>query len=568
MAVVLNGSIVNAPTLESGFSDSAMITGSFTQREINKLEADLKAGSLSFAPKILSEQNVSPELGQKDRMKGIIATGIALVAVIAVMIGYYRFAGVVASFAVIFNLLMMWATLQNIQATLTLAGIAGIILTLGMAVDANVLVFERVREEYDECGNIQTALYTGYRKAFTAIFDSNITTLIAAVILLNFDSGPIKAFAIMLIIGLVSSMFSALFLTRTYFNHWAKNPKNTALKMASWIKTRQLNFLAYAKYAISASAILAIIGGVFLYKERGSIMGMDFTGGYSLNLELKSNSLKNYHELVENALTQAGLKSQDFKVRVLSPANHLRINLSASMDNEGRPFHDMPFATETQNNPRLAWTLSALQDAGLEMTDSSLQKIEHNWNAISGQISGAMRHSAFIGVILALLCIMVYITIRFEFKYAMSATLSLAHDVVLSIACIAIFHALGLPIQIDLTTVAALMTIVGYSLNDTIIVFDRIREDVRLHQRKLHFREIINHALNVTLSRTLMTSATTLIVLVALVLFGGTSILGFALSMTMGVIIGTISSLFVATSLILFFHNREQKSPKHVTLKA
>ncbi|MCP5509346.1 MAG: protein translocase subunit SecD [Chlamydiales bacterium] len=568
MAVILNGSVVNAPALESGFSDSAMITGSFTQREINKLEADLKAGSLSFAPKILSEQNVSPELGQKDRAKGIIATVIALVAVIAMMIGYYRFAGVVASCAVIFNLLMMWATLQNIQAALTLAGIAGIILTLGMAVDANVLVFERVREEFDTSGDIKTALQTGYKKAFTAIFDSNITTLIAALVLLNFDSGPIKAFAIMLIIGIVSSMFSALFLTRTYFNRWAQNPKNTALKMSTWIKTQKINFLGFAKYAISASILLALVGGFFLFKDRNSILGMDFTGGYSLNLEVKAGSAPNYREVVQNALLKSGLNSQDFSVRTLSPSNHLRIDLSSGMENEGRPYHGMPFVTEAQKNPRLNWIVDALQKEGVELAPEVINRLDQNWNAMSGQISGNMRKSAAIGGLLAFLCILIYITIRFEFKYAISATLSLAHDVALSIACIGIFHALGMPIQIDLTTVAALMTIVGYSLNDTIIVFDRIREDIRLHHKTMRFKDIVNHALNVTLSRTLMTSATTLVVLVALVLFGGQSILGFALIMTMGVIIGTISSIFIATTLIILFHQREQGNSKHVALNA
>ena len=566
MAVILNGSAVNAATLESELSDNAMITGSFTQREINKLEADLKAGSLSYAPRILSEQNISPELGQKDRTQGIIATIIALIAVIAMMIGYYRFAGIVASGAVIFNLLMMWAALQNIQATLSLAGIAGVILTLGMAVDANVLVFERVREEFEISGSLSSALATGYRKASSAIFDSNITTLIAAIILLNFDSGPIKAFAIMLIIGIVSSMFTALFMTRIFFQRWVRKTQATSLKMASFMKNRSFNFLKNAKIAISISLITALVGGFLLFKNQNSILGMDFTGGYALNIEFKHDAEKNYRQLTEAALLKAGLKSKDFQIRQLTMPNALRICLSASMENKGQPFYNLPFADDHQtvkypfeNNPRLKWVVDALTASDIQITTESLATLDKHWNAISGQISDAMRKSASLGVALALLCILIYITIRFEFKYAISATLSLAHDVILSLAAMAIFHTLGLPIQIDLTTVAALMTIVGYSLNDTIIVFDRIREDVRLLGSKMRFSEIVNRAVNVTLSRTLMTSATTLIVLIALVLFGGSSILGFALVMTVGVIIGTFSSLFIATTLMLAFHKREQK---------
>ncbi|MCB1117675.1 MAG: protein translocase subunit SecD [Chlamydiia bacterium] len=561
MAVILNNRIISSPTLKAAISDGGVIEGNFTTREITKLEADLKAGSLSFAPRILSEQNVSPELGLKDRTQGVFAMIIALAAVIALMSGYYRFAGVIASAAVIFNLLMMWATLQNIQAALTLAGIAGIILTVGMAVDANVLVFERVREEFAISGNIRSALVSGYKKAFTAIIDSNITTLIAALILLNFDSGPIKGFAITLIIGIVSSMFTALFMTRAYFTHWASKPKNTQLKMSSWIKAHSFDFIKRSKYAIAFSLVLGIIGGVCLMQSKSSILGMDFTGGYALNINVKQTD--NPRAAVTTALEKAGLKAQDFQVRELSPSNHLRLFLAQTLENPGQPFYEMPFALDNlnaaeayKNNPRLSWIVDALEQNGVEIESKSLETLDRNWNAVSGQISNAMRSSAFKGLALALLCILLYITIRFEFKYAISATLALGHDIAISLACIALFHKCGMGIQIDLATVAALMTIIGYSLNDTIIVFDRIREDVRLHKHKKRFREIVNTAINTTLSRTLLTSLTTLVVLLALVLLGGSSILGFALIMTVGVVIGTLSSLFIASSLLLLFHKR------------
>src|SRR4029079_13985880 len=205
--------------------------------------ADLKAGSLSFTPQILSEENVSPELGREERMQGIIAALVAIILVVAAMVGYYHFAGVVASCAVLFNILIMWGVLQNLGAALTLPGIAGMVLTIGMAVDANGLVFERIREEFALTGRIASAIQAGYRKAFSAIIDSNITTAIVALILIQFDSGPVKGFAVALLVGLISSMFTALFMTRYYFAGWAQNPKNRSLRMSQFFGMTHFDFL-------------------------------------------------------------------------------------------------------------------------------------------------------------------------------------------------------------------------------------------------------------------------------------------------------------------------------------
>jgi SecD/SecF fusion protein len=218
---------------------------------------------------------------------------------------------------------------------------------------------------------------------------------------------------------------------------------------------------------------------------------------------------------------------------------------------------DNPYANFSyETNPRISWIVHALQKGGLTIPSQELAALEQNWASISGQMSDTMKNNALIGLFIALLCILIYITVRFEFKYAVAATLGLAHDVVMTLAIVGILHAIGVPLQVDLNMIAALMTIIGYSLNDTIIVFDRIREDLK-KMRKAKFAEIINHALNVTLSRTIMTSGTTLIALIALVALGGSTIFGFAFVMTIGVIIGTLSSLFIASPLLLFFHNRE-----------
>lgn len=566
MAVLLNDSVISAPTLDSGLRESAMISGSFTQREVNRLAADLKAGSLTFTPHILSEKNVSPELGKSDRMKGISATAAALLLVIGSMLAYYRFAGLVASIAVLFNLLILWATLQNLGATLTLAGLAAVVLTVGMAVDANVLVFERIKEEFSESGSIRSALSAGYKKAYSAIIDSNVTTIIAALILLNFDAGPIKSFAVNLIIGIASSMFTALFMTRFYFTGWIRNPKNTALKMSNWIRATNFDFLKRAKAAFAIATLIITLGCSFIFMERHSIFGMDFTGGYALNIELQENEPTSSIEIVEKALLASGAAKTDFQIRQLDSANNLRILFGTTLEQPNKPFYGLPIESDGYSalkNPRIEWTVEALRKAGIALTSQSLSQIDSNWTAMSGQMSDSMRNNALIGLAISFICIFVYLAFRFEYKFAAAALICLFHDVLITLGLVGLLYAFGLEIQIDLNTIAALMTIVGYSLNDTIIIFDRIREEIGISTNK-KLPVIVNHALNATLSRTTITSGTTLLVLIALVIFGGPSIFGFSLVMTIGVFFGTLSSWFIAAPLMIFFHKREEAKDKVV----
>lgn len=574
MAVVLNDTIISSPSLKGALKDQAMISGNFSQREVTQLASDLQAGSLSFTPHILSEKNVSPELGKADRMQGILATLVALLLVIVAMVGYYRFAGLVASVAVLFNLLIIWAILQNIGATLTLAGIAGIILNIGMAVDANVLVFERIKEEYALTGRIAGAISAGYQKAYSAIIDSNVTTIIAALILMNFDAGPIKAFAITLIIGIASSMFTALFMTRYYFSGWVQNPKHQVLKMADWIQAKSIDFLKASKIAFPVAIAVIGIGCALVYNQRASIFGMDFTGGYSLQVEIEPQANTDYIDAVQKAFTQRGISAQDIHIRQLSPANHLRILLSTHLEKNAGAFQGMPVETEEgtfaypyQKNPRIDWVVQTLASQGLPLSSSSLSELHTNWTAMSGQMSESMRNQAAIGLLISFVCIFIYIAIRFEYKFAAAAILCLLHDVLITLACIGIFHAFQVPVQIDLNTVAALMTIVGYSLNDTIIVFDRIREEMQEHP-KWALSELVNRALNSTLSRTTITSGTTLLVLIALVALGGASVFSFAFVMTVGVFFGTLSSWYIASPLMLFFHRQEKAREKGMVQQA
>lgn len=570
MAVILNGQIVSSPTLRAALRDGATISGHFSQREVNRLASDLKAGSLTFTPQILSEENVSPELGKEERAQGILASIVGLALVVFGMIAYYRFAGVVASVAVTLNILIMWGVLQNLGAALTLPSIAGIVLTIGMAVDANVLVFERIREEFKNSGRIASAIQAGYRKAFSAIVDSNITTIIAALILVQFDSGPIKGFAVSLIVGILSSMFTSLFLTRYFFAGWVQNPQNKALNMSQFIGSTHFNFLAHARKVITISLIIMAIGTYFFVEQRRTMFGMDFTGGYSLTVELvEQPDVASYRLAVADALQAHGATSNDIQVRELSKPTQLRIQLGTGMEQKGHPFYQMPETVahvegmkyEYQQNPRIEWVIDALAKANLQVVPSQLPDLNNRWTVISGQLSDTMRNNAIIALALALVSILIYITFRFEFKYAISAVIGLVHDVIITLGILALFHKLGFSVQIDLQVIGAIMTIIGYSLNDTIIVFDRIREDLHI-MRKMSFPDIINHALNVTLSRTLMTSGTTLLVLIALVLLGGKSIFAFSLVMTIGVLVGTASSLFIATPALLYFHNREERAER------
>jgi SecD/SecF fusion protein len=570
MAVILNDTIVTSPFLEGALRDGGTITGHFTQREITQLAADLKAGSLSFTPQILSEQNVSAELGNDERTKGLGASLMGMVLVACVMIGYYRFAGLVATCVVVFNLLIMWGVLQNLGAALTLPGIAGIVLTIGMAVDANVLVYERIREEFRVSGRIASAIQAGYRKAFSAIFDSNITTIIAALILIQFDSGPIKGFAVTLIIGLVSSMFTALFMTRYFYAGWVQNPSHKELKMAELIGQTKFDFLGKAKFAVTVSLIFMLLGGFFFYKQSNSMLGMDFKGGYSLTVDLKDKGPDYpYRNTADEALLAHGAYDNDFSIRQLSQPNQLRIQLSLGMEEEGHPYYQMPkivdglqYTYPYEQNPRIKWLVDALADKGLQIKETQLKTLDLDWSTMSGQFSDTMRHNAFWALSLALVCILIYISIRFEFKYAVGGVIALLHDVIITIGIYSMLSWLGASLEINLTVIGAIMTILGYSLNNTIVIFDRIREDMKLY-RKDSFYNIINHSVNVTLGRSILTSTTTLVAVMPFVLFGGSSIFDFSLIMAIGIVMGVFSSLFIAGPIMYFFHIREQNEANH-----
>ncbi len=554
MAVILQSSIVSMPELTTPLRDSGSIAGNFSQREVQQLARDLKAGSLTFTPKILSEDNIDAQLGKADRTKGILAAGMGFCGVLVLMIARYGFMGASACAALCFNLLIVWAILQNLGATLTLPGLAGLVLTMGMAVDANVLIFERMREELKNLAPIK-ALRLGYRRALPAIIDSNITTALTALLLVQFDLGPIKGFAITLIAGLLSSMFSALFVTNALVEAWltkGRDLRGFARKSRLW---SHLNCLPRFKLALALSALLIIFGSGAAWKSRHTLIGLDFTGGTSLTLQLRPECAQNSRDRVTAALRASGLHPGQFNVRQLSSQEQLRIELGDSVDlsnwlahkNGVAPNSDQPHYP-FQSDARISAVIAVLQDADLKITENNAQNLHHQWSTTSSQFSSSMKNRALLSIGIALLLSLIYLALRFEWSYALASGLGLAHTlcVTASIACC--LHMAHFPIELNLYAFGAAMTIIGYSLNDMIIVFDRVREDRKL-QAKKPLLAVVASAIDQTLSRTAMTCGTTMIALIFLLLFGGESLFAFSSVMALGVLTGTISSLYIAAPL-------------------
>ena len=532
MAAILNGEVITAPNLQEPIFEQASITGNFSHHEVDKLTRDLKAGSMRYTPKILSESTVSAELGSKERSQGIFATALSLAFVIALMLYYYRLSGLFASIALIMNFLLMWAILQHFGATITLATLAGVVLTLGMAVDANVLIFERIREELTRVQELSTAIQRGFQRALSAILDANITTIIAAIILFQFDSGPIKGFSLALIVGIVSSLFTALFVTRFLFSLYLQRSKTEKLSMKNLFSLSKVNFMKKSPVLIVFASLLCLGSFATAIWKNTDMLGIDFKGGYSFLLPLHKNASTNYTPMIEKALSKT-LNNAHCQVQRLPSDNSYRIYLNQS----------------TGSIQQTADTLyQALKPTSIPVNLTSAHQLQQQAVMVSGQISDRMQTQALMGMGLALLAILAYITIRFEYRFAIAATVALFFDCVVTLAIIVLSKVCGLMIEIDLQTIAAMMTIIGYSLNDTIVVFDRIRENRTSFSYKSPEIQA-NTALCNTFSRTIMTSLTTLFALLSLVFLGGASIFSFSYVMTIGVCVGTLSTYFVASKL-------------------
>ncbi|WP_201456663.1 protein translocase subunit SecD [Chlamydia sp. 17-3921] len=558
MAVVLDGYVISSPVLNAPLRNNASVSGKFTHREVSKLAADLKSGVISFVPQVLSEETISSELGKEQGVQGIVSVCLGLAVLIVLMSVYYRFGGVIASFAVLLNLLLIWAALQYLDAPLTMSGLAGIILAMGMAVDANVLVFERIREEFVLSQSLSHSVETGYKKAFGAIFDSNLTTVLASALLLLLDTGPIKGFALTLVLGIFSSMFTALFMTKFFFTIWMRRTQETQLHMMNKFIGIKHDFLKECKKIWIISGSIFALGCVALsFGAWNSVLGMDFKGGYAFTVQAENRDVVDLAQIrkqVTNKLKQAGLSSRDYRIKVLNSSEKLKIYFSQKALSRT---HLPKVQTIEISDPELAVAVELLSETGLDVSSEGLKNIQNFWSKVSGQFSNKMRQQALIGLLGALAIILLYVSLRFEWRYAFSAICALLHDLIATCAVLVATHFFLQKIQIDLQAIGALMTVLGYSLNNTLIIFDRIRED---RQEKLFtpMRELINDALQKTLSRTVMTTVTTLSVLLILLFVGGGTVFNFAFIMTIGILLGTLSSLYIAPPLLLFMIRKEK----------
>ncbi|WP_320179722.1 protein translocase subunit SecD [Roseovarius pacificus] len=531
-AIVLDGEVISAPVIQSHIpGGSGIITGNFTVEESTQLAVLLRAGALPAGLDFLEERTIGPELGADSIEAGKIACMVAFALVLVFMVASYGTFGIFANIALIVNVGLIFGLLSMIGATLTLPGIAGIVLTIGMAVDANVLVFERIREEMKTAKGPARAIELGYEKALSAITDANITTFITAVILYAMGSGPVRGFAITLGLGIITSVFTAIFLTRLIVVMWfeRKRPKTVlegrALRLVP--KETKWDFFRRWKLSLGISAVLIVVAaGSFL--TQGLNYGIDFRGGTTIRTEaVQPVDIGAYRDAIQPLQLGDITITEVFDPTFAEDQNVAMIRIQAQDDQESVSA-DVIGQVET-----------ALQAVAPDLKFTSVE-------SVGPKVSGELIQTAMIAVGLAIAAVLIYIWLRFEWQFALGAVAALVHDVVLTIG---IFS--ELQIQFDLAIIAALLTIVGYSLNDTVVVFDRVRENLRKYKKK-PLKEILNMSINETLSRTMMTSVTTLLALLALFALGGDVIRGFVFAMIWGVIVGTYSSVFVASTVLLW----------------
>lgn len=531
LAIVLDGKVQSAPRIREAIpSGEAVITGRFDVEQAQDLSLVLRVGALPAPMHIEEERTVGPLLGQDSINKGIKASIIGGIFVFAFMALYYLLAGVISDAALFLNLLVILGGLgilpklfPGVSATLTLPGIAGIALSLGMAVDANVLINERIREELATGKNLRLAIETGYSRAFSAIFDSNITTLIAAFLLFQFGTGPIRGFAVTLTIGLMASLFTAIVVTRTIFELLLDfGILKQSLPMLKFIGETKLDFIAKRRvfYAISAAVIIT---GLFFYFKRGSqIYGIDFSGG-----QLQEYSFKTPPDIdkVRDVLKQNGYTDASIQ-----------------------QFKDNPKVILIKAPQGDAQVLNAKFKEAFADQDVQILRIER-----VGPVAGKhLRAKAIHALIWALIGILIYVAVRFKhFNFAAAGVIALFHDVLVAFGFLAMTGR-----QIDLLSVTAFLTIAGYSINDTIVIYDRVRENTRLY-RKLSLRELINLSVNQCLSRTVLTTLVTLFVVVAMLLYGGEVLGNFAFTLLAGFISGVYSTVFIASPLVLAWSRRK-----------
>jgi SecD/SecF fusion protein len=526
LAIVLDGELQTAPTIQGAIeTGNGQITGRFTDQEAFGL-ANVLRNPLRAPLKIVSSEDVDPTLGKDSIHSGILASIYAVIFVSLFMLIYYRVSGLAANVALIINIIILMGVMCAVGTTLTLPGIAGVVLTVGMAVDANVLIYERLREELAKGKSLRGAIAAGYSRAFGTIFDSHVTTLISSVILIWKGTGQIKGFGVTLTIGIAASLFTSLVVTRLIFNFLLDRNLIKTLTMFHLIKDWKLNFMKLATplFVLTWTFILVSLAfGIFARGEK--LFGVDFLGGDSTTFSFKQ---KLDVDQIRSALTTDGEKDAQIQYQKNVAAGTETLRVTTAVGTSERVQH-----------------LLAEKFPQAELSPISTQNV--------GAVVGAeIQRSAIIASLLSLFGILIYVSFRYEFSFAVAAVVAVIHDVLLTIGCYCLANATS-GREFNATVVAAVLTIIGFSINDKIVIFDRIREDLKLGARG-SFRDIINQALNQTLSRTIITSGTVFLATMSLYIFGGGVINDFAFTFLIGIITGTYSSIYIASAIVLWWH--------------
>jgi SecD/SecF fusion protein len=530
LAIVLDGELQSAPVINQPITGGhGVIQGNFELKEAFNLQYVLE-NPLEAPVKIIEERTVEPSLGRDTIESGVRAAIIGTIAVAAFMLVYYLLAGAVANVALMLNIVILLGVLCSVGTTLTMPGIAGVVLTIGMAVDANVLIFERIREELAAGKSMRGALAAGYDKAFGTIFDSNLTTLISSVILIFMGTGPVKGFGVTLTIGVTVSMFTALVATRLIFDFLIAKNLLVSLKMLHLIRGAKFDFMRWAKPAFAASWLLIIIGVGYGIHRGKDVLGVEFAGGdnitFAFNQKVDVDKLR-------AAITKLGVGDPmiQYQKELSTGKEYLRVTVRV-VDEKINASEKVKQALTTE-----------FKEAGFRSL---------NVERVGATVGKEIQQTAIVASLLAMFGILVYVAFRYEFSFAVGAVIAILHDILMTMGW---FFLTGR--EMSAPMVAAILTIIGFSINDTIVIFDRIREDLKLGVRGT-FREIMNHALNQTLSRTIITSGTVFLATLSLYLFGGGVINDFAFTFLVGIITGTYSSIYIASAIVLWWHKGQR----------
>ncbi|MDR2586266.1 MAG: protein translocase subunit SecDF [Prevotellaceae bacterium] len=555
IAIVLDGMVYSAPVVHGEITGgSSQIQGNFTVTEADDLANVLKSGKLPAPARIVQEAVVGPSLGSESINAGLVSFAIAFLLVLLYMMFFYNRAGVVANVALLCNVLFLFGALASFGAVLTLPGIAGIVLTMGMAVDANVIIYERIREEIRAGKGLRLAIADGYRNAYSAIIDGNLTTIITGLVLMFFGSGPVQGFATTLVVGIITSMLTSIFITRLIFEWRLKVGKNISFDnkiTENFLKNTKIDFVHLRKYAYIISVSVVVISVAFMF-TKGFSYGVDFTGGRTYVIRFDKDVSAN---VVRSALYDEFEESVE--VKQFGGQSQMKITTKYLISTDD-PETDLLIVEKLFN------ALKGLFAA--EMTLSEFVSTLENPNGIISSekvgptIANDIKRDAFIAVFISLIAIFLYIAARFRnWGWGTGGVFSLAHNAIITMGFFSIFSGvLPFSLDVDQTFIAAILTIIGYTINDNVVIFDRIREYRTLFPKR-ELRININEALNSTLSRTFNTGASTLVVLIAISIFGGEVIRGFSVALIVGVIVGAYSSVFVGTPIVYDMNVRKTK---------